>query len=238
LGAAAEQLNQTELAVLLNLLQGQTDLKLPQVAQLLNLSDSETVSQLLSTINETSDHQGAPEDQTQPPAMPQPPEPPPEPQEASPTSGEAPLSQEDQASLLALLLGQIIKPETEEQSDESNGVKSEEALTRAPLLVNSQQAESETQPKNQDISPAVAAALLQLISQPDLEGVASKQSKDPSPAVDAAGREELPPPWVADSPIKPSAPAESPAAAGTAAPTTSSQFPKDQDLRFSQGAAR
>ncbi|MEQ2232026.1 hypothetical protein ILYODFUR_006815 [Ilyodon furcidens] len=280
LGAAAEQLNQTELAVLLNLLQGQTDLKLPQVAQLLNLSDSETVSQLLSTINEASDHQGAPEDQTQPPAMPQPPEPPPEPQEASPTSGEAPLSQEDQASLLALILGQIIKPETEEQSDESNGVKSEEALTRgssasttdskdgavskrkqvlanqlppsgelrppsppgspppAPLLVNSQQAESETQPNNQDIRPEVAAALLQLISQPDLEAVASKQSKDPSPAVDAAGREELPPPWVADSPIKPSAPAESPAAAGTAAPTTSSQFPKDQDLRFSQGAAR
>ncbi|XP_016529860.1 cyclin-dependent kinase 12-like isoform X1 [Poecilia formosa] len=280
LGAAAEQLNQTELAVLLNLLQGQTDLKLPQVAQLLNLSDSDTVSQLLSTLSEASDHQGAAEDQAQPPAAAQPPEPPPEPQEASPTSGEPPLSQEDQASLLALILGQIIKPQTEEQSDESNGVKSEEALTRgssasttdskdggvskrkqvlpdqfppsgeqrppsppgsppaAPLLVNSQQAESETRPSNQDISPAVAAALLQLISQQDLEVVTSKQSKDPSPAVDAAGREEPTPPWVADSPVKPSAPAEAPAALGTAAPTTSAQFPKDQDLRFSHGAAR
>lgn len=117
--------------MLLNLLQGQTDIKLPQVAQLLNLSDSDTVSQLLSTLNEASDHQGAAEDQAQPPAASQPPEPPPEPQEASPTSGEPPLSQEDQASLLALILGQIIKPQTEEQSDESNGVKSEEALTRS-----------------------------------------------------------------------------------------------------------
>lgn len=129
-GAAAEQLNQTELAVLLNLLQGQTDLNLPQVAQLFNLSEIETVGQLISTLSEASEHQGAPEDQAQPPAMSQPPEPPPEPQEASPTSGEAPLSQEDQASLLALILGQIIKPQTEEQSDESNGVKSEEALAR------------------------------------------------------------------------------------------------------------
>ncbi|XP_036003698.1 cyclin-dependent kinase 12 isoform X2 [Fundulus heteroclitus] len=271
LGAAAEQLNQTELAVLLNLLQGQTDLKLPQVAQLLNLSDSDTVSQLLSTLNEASDHQGAAEDQAPPPpAPPQPPEPPPEPQEASPTSGEPPLSQEDQASLLALILGQIMKPQTEEQSDESNGVKSEEALARgssasttdskdgavskrkpalanqlppsgdqrppsppgsppaAPLLVNSQRAESETLTGNQGISPTVAAALLQLISQPDLEAVTSKPSKDPSPAVDAAGREELP--------VKPASPAEAPPALDAAA--ASSRFPKDQDLRFSHGAAR
>lgn len=108
----------------------------------------------------------------------------------------------------------------------------------APLLVNSQQAESETRSSNQGISPAVAAALLQLISQQDLEVVTSKQSKDPSPAVDAVGREEPIPAWVADSPVKPSAPAEAPAALGTAAPTTSAQFPKDQDLRFSHGAAR
>lgn len=130
LGVAAEQLNQTELAVLLNLLQGQTDLSLPQVAQVLNLSNPETLSQLLSAISEGTDHQGAPEDQAQPATRSQPPEPPPEPQELSPTSGDPALSQEDQASLLALLLGHIIKPQTEEQGDESNGVQSEEALTR------------------------------------------------------------------------------------------------------------
>uniref|UniRef100_A0A8C2X0L5 Cyclin-dependent kinase 12 n=1 Tax=Cyclopterus lumpus TaxID=8103 RepID=A0A8C2X0L5_CYCLU len=103
LGVAAEQLNQTELAVLLNLLQGQTDLSLPQVAQLLNLSKPETLSQSLSALSEASDHQGAPEDQAQSTARSQPPEPPPEPQELSPTSGDPPLSQEDQAKLLALI---------------------------------------------------------------------------------------------------------------------------------------
>lgn len=130
LGAAAEQLNQTELAVLLNLLQGQTDLSLPQVAQLLNLSNPETLSQSLSALSEASDHQGSSEEQAQSAARSQPPEPPPEPQELSPTSGDPPLSQEDQANLLALILGHIIKPQTADQGDESNGVQSEEALTR------------------------------------------------------------------------------------------------------------
>uniref|UniRef100_A0A1A8FKM8 Cyclin-dependent kinase 12 n=3 Tax=Nothobranchius korthausae TaxID=1143690 RepID=A0A1A8FKM8_9TELE len=270
LGAAAEQLNQTELAVLLNLLQGQTELTPTQVAELLNLPNQETVSQLLSALNETSDHQGAPEDQTQPPAPPaaasQPPEPPPEPREPSPTPGDPPLSQEDQASLLALILGQIIKPQPEEQNDESNGIQSEEALTRdgavpkrkqvvsnhpcgdqrppsppgsppsASLLGSSQPAESEPQP-GQDISPAVAAALLQLISQQDLEAAASEQSKDTSPEEDASGQGEPPPCWPSDS-AKPPAAAEAPKGLVTAASASSAKFPKDQDLRFSHGAAR
>lgn len=130
LGAAAEQLNQTEMAVLLNLLQGQTELSLPQVAQLLNLSNPETLSQSLSALSEVSDHQGAQEDPTPSGARSQPPEPPPELQELSPTSGDPPVSQEDQANLLALILGHIIKSQTEEQGDESNGVQSEETLTR------------------------------------------------------------------------------------------------------------
>ncbi|KAM6966331.1 uncharacterized protein cdk12 [Tautogolabrus adspersus] len=276
LGVAAEQLNQTELAVLLNLLQGQTDLSLPQVAQLLNLSNPETLSQSLSALSEASDHQGAPEDQAA--ARSQPPEPPPEPQELSPTPADPPLSQEDQANLLALILGHIIKPQTEEQSDESNGVQSEEALAhdssasttdrkdvatskrkqlganlvplsgeqRPPsppgpppssvLLGNAEQAGSETQP-SQDISPAVAAALLQLISQHDSEAEVSQRSKDPSPGVDATSLGQPPPPWVADSPPKSSAAAEAPSGPETAAPIALAQFPKDQDLRFSHGAA-
>lgn len=132
LGAAAEQLNQAELAVLLNLLQGQTDLSLPQVAQLLNISNPEALSQSLSALSEAADHQGAQEDQAPATTRSQPPEPPPEPQELSPAAGEQPLSQEDQANLLALILGQIIKPQTEGQGDESNGVQSEEALARGP----------------------------------------------------------------------------------------------------------
>lgn len=132
LGVAADQLNQTEMAVLLNLLQGQTDLSLPQVAQLLNVANLETLSQSLAALTESLDHQGAPEDQAQSAARSQPPEPPPETQEVSPASGDPPLSQDDQANLLALILGHIIKPQAEaaEQGDESNGVQSEEALMR------------------------------------------------------------------------------------------------------------
>lgn len=102
-------------------------------------------------------------------------------------------------------------------------------------LGNAQQAGSETQP-SQDISPAVAAALLQLISQQDSEAGASQRGKDPSPAVDAPAQGQPPAPWVADSPPKPSA--EAPAGLVTSAPSTAPQFPKDQDLRFSHGAAR
>ncbi|XP_056262076.1 cyclin-dependent kinase 12 isoform X2 [Pseudoliparis swirei] len=267
LGVVAEQLNQTELAVLLNLLQGQTDLSLPQVAQLLNLSKPETLSQSLSALSEASDHQGAPEDQAQSAPRSQPPEPPPEPQELSPTSGDPPLSQDDQAKLLALILGHIIKPQAEEQADESNGVQSEEALMRggatskkkqlgvnqmppsgeqrppsppgpppsAPLG-NAQQAGCAAQP-SQDISPAMAAALLQLISQQDSEAGGPQRSKDPPPAAGASARGQ-PPPWVADTPQKSTAAADTPAGLGSAAPATAAQFPKDQDLRFSHGAAR
>ncbi|XP_068606107.1 cyclin-dependent kinase 12 [Brachionichthys hirsutus] len=274
LGAATEQLNQAELAVLLKLLQGQTDLSLPQVAQLLNLSNQETLSQSLSTLSETPDHQGPPEGQATSASRSQPPEP----QELSPAPADPPLSQEDQTNLLALFLGHMIKPPAEEQGDESNGVQSEEALARDPsapandrkdaaaskrkplgdkpappsagqrppsppgppppsslLLGRFQQAGSETQP-DRDISPAVAAALLQLISQQDSESGAPLRSKGPSPA---RGQPPPPPPprWVADSPPKPSVAAEATSGLATAA-STAAQFPKDQDLRFSHGAAR
>ncbi|XP_056143341.1 cyclin-dependent kinase 12 [Lampris incognitus] len=281
LGAAAEQLNQTEMAVLLNLLQRQTDLNLPQVAQLLNLSNPESLSQSLSALIEASQNQEIPEDQALCATRSQPPEPPPEPQEISPVSGEAALSQEDQASLLAIILGHIIKPQAEgvEQGDESNGVQSEEAVTRGTsastadrkdcavpkrkpvvasqvpssadqrppsppgpppstlLLGHGQPASSEAQP-SQDFSPAVAAALLQLISQQDSETGAPQCSEEPSPAVDTPARGQPPPSWVAGSPSKPSTAAEAPAGLVTAAPATVVQFPKDQDLRFAHGAAR
>ncbi|KAM6957626.1 uncharacterized protein cdk12 [Aplochiton taeniatus] len=274
----AEQLNQTELAVLLNLLQGQTDLSLSQMAQLLNVANTESLSQSLSAINQASHHQRAPEEQ--PPASrsaPQPPEPPPEPQELSPATRDPPLSQEDQTNLLALLLGQLIKPQAEgaAQSDESNGVQSEEAVTRGPsastadrkdgavtkqpplvtnqvppsserrppsppgpppsaVLPHGQQSASETQP-GQDISPAVAAALLQLISQQEPKGESAQNSESPSPAVDTLARGQPPPAWPADS-SRASPAAETPTGLVTAA--TAAQFPKDQDLRFAQGASR
>lgn len=78
----------------------------------------------------------------------------------------------------------------------------------------------------------MAAALLQLISQQDSEEAGNPEpGDDPSPAGDAP---PPPPPRVAD----PKPAADAPAGLGTAAPTAAAQFPKDQDLRFSHGAAR
>ncbi|XP_061761400.1 cyclin-dependent kinase 12 [Nerophis ophidion] len=260
LGAAAEQLNQTELALLLNLLQGQTEFSLPQVAQLLNLSNAETLSQSLSALSEASDHhQGAPEHQVRGSSSSR--AGPPEPQELSPTSGDPANIPEDQANLLALILGHIMKPQGEEQADESNGVQSEEALTRGssasttdrkdvpkrkPFGTHRAPPSTEQRPpsppgpppstrpaeahSSQDINPSVAAALLQLISHQDSDTSASPDGDDPSPGGDGPGK----PPWAADSPSKPSPLKE--ASEEVASSSRTAQFPKDQDLRF--GASR
>lgn len=95
-----------------------------------------------------------------------------------------------------------------------------------PALV-AQQPGTRTQ-SSRDISPAVAAALLQLISQQDTEASRLQRREDPSPAADAPAQEQ-PPTWVEDSPLKPTA--EAPASVTK----TLGQFPKDQDLRFSHG---
>lgn len=97
-----------------------------------------------------------------------------------------------------------------------------------PALV-AQQAGSESQ-SSRDISPAVAAALFQLISQQDTDASTLQQRKEPSPAVDAPAQGQPPPSWAADSPLK------SAEALVTSVTTTVGQFPKDQDLRFSHGA--
>ncbi|XP_077351348.1 uncharacterized protein cdk12 [Festucalex cinctus] len=228
LGAAAEQLNQTEMALLINLLQGQTELSLPQVSQLLNLSSAETLSQSLSALSEASDHQGGA------PAA--------EPPELSPTSGDVAHLPEDQANLLALILGHIMKPQGEEQADESsNGVQSGEALTRASSASTTERKDvpkrkpfttcpappsgDQRPPSPPGLPPAagppclspdistseMAAALLQLISD---VGVPS-DGEERSPDTEAAAK-ALPPAAEAPAPLE----------------GDSSHFPKDQDLRF------
>ncbi|KAG7459734.1 hypothetical protein MATL_G00213760 [Megalops atlanticus] len=152
LGAATEQLNQSELAVLLNLLQRQTDLSLPQMAQLLNVSSNpesqqqlETLSQSLSALTEASHQQRARQEEAEEEADEGPagsaPPPPPEPAPLA----ELPISQEDQTNFLALLLGQLIKPPAEgtEQSDESNGVQSEEPVPRGAASAGDRKGKSE-----------------------------------------------------------------------------------------------
>lgn len=90
----------------------------------------------------------------------------------------------------------------------------------------------------QDVRPAVAAALLQLISQQDAEAGAPQRSKEPPPAVETPVRGQPPPAWGADTPPQPPPAAEAPAGLAPAAPSATAQFPKDQDLRFAHGAAR
>ncbi|KAL4659289.1 cyclin-dependent kinase 12-like [Arapaima gigas] len=135
LGAAAEQLNQNELAVLFNLLQRQSDLSLPQMAQMLNISTNpesqqqlESLSQSLLALTEASHQQRAQckqEGNEGPSAGARPAEP----LQSAPPA-EPQLSQEDQTNILALVLGQLIKPPAEgvDQADESNGIRSEETV--------------------------------------------------------------------------------------------------------------
>lgn len=129
MGAAAEQLNQTELAVLLNLLQGQTDnLTIPQMAEYLRSTSSEASTSVLSST----------------PAAPSTPEPDAAQQlellsqlstliQSSSVPQPSEVPQEDQTGLLALLLEQLIKAPAPgaERADESNGVRSDEGTARS-----------------------------------------------------------------------------------------------------------
>ncbi|XP_043073388.1 cyclin-dependent kinase 12 isoform X2 [Puntigrus tetrazona] len=218
LGAAAEQLNQTELAVLLNLLQGQTDnLSIPQMAYLRSSSSEASTSVLSRT-----------------PAAPSTPEPDAAQQlellsqlstliQSSSVPQPAEIPQEDQAGLLALLLEQLIKAPAPgaERADESNGVRPDEGAARGAsasimggdredsALVNPEETGSKSAKLAPDITSDVATTLLQLISQQAPES--RRPAADPCP-----GRGPSSPPSATPPPAN-------------AAPET--QFTQDQDLR-------
>ncbi|XP_051519538.1 cyclin-dependent kinase 12-like isoform X2 [Myxocyprinus asiaticus] len=221
LGAAAEQLNQTELAVLLNLLQGRTDnLSISQMAEHLRSSSSEASTSLLSGT----------------PAAPSTPEPDPaQPLEllsqlstliqssSNPQPSEAP--QGDQTGLLALLLEQLIKAPTQgaERVDESNGVRSEEGVARggsASVIGGDREDAELAKPEAlaHDVTSDVAATLLQLISQQ------ASESRHPSADLGCS----LP---SSTTPLPASSYAASPAT-GLANAGAETQFTQDQDLRY------
>ncbi|XP_028841843.1 cyclin-dependent kinase 12 isoform X2 [Denticeps clupeoides] len=263
-------LNQTEMAVLLNLLQSQSDysLTLPQMAQLLNSASS-------SSSNPESLH--APASETTSSTAPPNPEPEPAPQlellsqlssllhptrpaeEQSSVSQPPPpppseISQDDQTRLLTLLLSQFITTQGAEQGDESNGIQADEGVARrgsapisdeAPRKLSVQTSDvppPETRPPSpapvaeqtraEDISPTVATALLQLITQQDPEGRAPQPSHEPSPR---GAADPAPQTWTvpAENP-PPSKPTPQPQRDG---PSGAAQFPRDQDLRFTPAAA-
>ncbi|XP_051729163.1 cyclin-dependent kinase 12 isoform X1 [Ctenopharyngodon idella] len=225
LGAAAEQLNQTELAVLLNLLQGQTDnLTIPQMAEYLRSTSSEASTSVLSST----------------PAAPSTPEPDAAQQlellsqlstliQSSSVPQPSEVPQEDQTGLLALLLEQLIKAPAPgaERADESNGVRSDEGAARSSSASVMGGDREDAAKHAQGVTSDVAATLLQLISQQ-----ASDSRRPPA---------DLHPSRGPSSPLNATPPpassyAPSPAA-GLATAATETQFTQDQDLRYTLGGA-
>ncbi|KAM9494799.1 uncharacterized protein cdk12 isoform 1-T1 [Clarias gariepinus] len=249
LGAVADQLNQTEMAVLLNLLQGQTDrLTLPQMAeQLLTSSassslpvpdsapDSDSTKQLellshtLSSLIQASN--SAPAAAA---AAPPPPPPPPEASQPEAPPPEAPPT-DDTTGLLALLLSQLIKapPQGAGQGEESNGVQSDAAVTRSgsASLSRADCKDSTRDPVTpalpsvqlDDLHGDVASALLQLISQHASEG-------KPTSSESQCLKETQP---SSPGSLIFSQPEHN--ASNTNA-NAGPQYPRDQDLRFTLGS--
>ncbi|NXY25664.1 CDK12 kinase, partial [Atrichornis clamosus] len=129
LGDITQQLNQSELAVLLNLLQSQTDLSVPQMAQLLNVHSNPEMQQQLEALNQsitalteaTAQHHEPPAAAEE--AIEEPPPEVPEEQE-TPDAGSA---QGDMQNVLAVLLSQLMKSQEPGITlEESNGEKSSE----------------------------------------------------------------------------------------------------------------
>ncbi|KAK9396879.1 cyclin-dependent kinase 12 [Crotalus adamanteus] len=208
LGDITQQLNQSELAVLLNLLQSQTDLSIPQMAQLLNIHSNPEMQQQLEALNQSinalneatttqqlQDSQKVPEEES---AVEEPP-PPIRPSEEQPTP-EALGTQGDMQSVLAVLLSQLIKTQepatnTEQNSSEKNSdlrgprktptLPQEETAEKRPPeppgpppLPPPNLAEENNSNAAQELNPAMTAALLQLLSQQEA-GLLSHPKQEP-----------------------------------------------------------
>uniref|UniRef100_A0A671F050 Cyclin-dependent kinase 12 n=1 Tax=Rhinolophus ferrumequinum TaxID=59479 RepID=A0A671F050_RHIFE len=199
LGDITQQLNQSELAVLLNLLQSQTDLSIPQMVQLLNIHSNPEIQQQLEALNQsisalteaTSQQQDSepmgPEEslkEAPPASVVQP--------SAEQTTPEASSTPADMQNMLAVLLNQLMKTQEpagsleENNSDKNSGPQ---GPRRTPTMPQEEAAEKrppeppgppppppppplvegDLSSAPQELNPAVTAALLQLLSQPEAE---------------------------------------------------------------------
>ncbi|XP_064255986.1 cyclin-dependent kinase 12 isoform X2 [Passer domesticus] len=131
LGDITQQLNQSELAVLLNLLQSQTDLSVPQMAQLLNVHSNPEMQQQLEALNQsitalteaTAQHR----EPAAPPAAEEAIEEPPAEVPEEQQTPEVASAQGDMQNVLAVLLSQLMKSQEPGITlEESNGEKSSE----------------------------------------------------------------------------------------------------------------
>lgn len=195
LGDITQQLNQSELAVLLNLLQSQTDLSVPQMAQLLNIHSNPEMQQQLEALNQSinalnevtttqqQDSQKVSEDEAAVDELLPPPAQPTE-EQATP---EAASTQGDMHSVLAVLLSQLIKTQEPASSVEENNGEKSSGSRKTPTVPQEETTEKRPPeppgppplppppPSNladetvsnaaQELNPAVTAALLHLLSQ-------------------------------------------------------------------------
>ncbi|XP_062994487.1 cyclin-dependent kinase 12 isoform X2 [Elgaria multicarinata webbii] len=154
LGDITQQLNQSELAVLLNLLQSQTDLSVAQMAQLLNIHSNPEMQQQLEALNQSinalneatttttqqpQDSQKVPKEEAVVEELP-----PPAQSSEEQATPEAASTQGDMQSVLAVLLSQLIKTqEPAANVEENNSEKSSELQgeRKTPTLPQEETAE-------------------------------------------------------------------------------------------------
>nr|XP_033774410.1 cyclin-dependent kinase 12 isoform X3 [Geotrypetes seraphini] len=195
LGDITQQLNQSELAVLLNLLQTQTSLSIPQISQLLNVQANPEMQQQLEALHQSinaltevttqqadSEKPVMAEESSNEPAV-----------TGDLTTSNVASTQEDMQSVLAVLLSQLIKAQdTPVNPEESNGERSsgpqeqksptmleeEEIIEKRPPEPPGSsssppppppQIEGDASVPAQELNPVVTAALLQLLSQQKAE---------------------------------------------------------------------
>ncbi|XP_074244795.1 cyclin-dependent kinase 12 isoform X4 [Saimiri boliviensis] len=208
LGDITQQLNQSELAVLLNLLQSQTDLSIPQMAQLLNIHSNpemqqqlEALNQSISALTEATSQQQDSEPMAQEESLKEAPSVPVVLPSAEQTTPEASSTPADMQNILAVLLSQLVKTQEpagsleENNSDKNSGpqgprrtptMPQEEAAACPPHILPPEKrppeppgppppppppplVEGDLSSAPQELNPAVTAALLQLLSQPEAE---------------------------------------------------------------------
>uniref|UniRef100_A0A2K5ZR13 Cyclin-dependent kinase 12 n=1 Tax=Mandrillus leucophaeus TaxID=9568 RepID=A0A2K5ZR13_MANLE len=208
LGDITQQLNQSELAVLLNLLQSQTDLSIPQMAQLLNIHSNpemqqqlEALNQSISALTEASSQQQDSETMAPEESLKEAPSAPVILPSAEQTTPEASSTPADMQNILAVLLSQLMKTQEpagsleENNSDKNSGpqgprrtptMPQEEAAACPPHILPPEKrppeppgppppppppplVEGDLSSAPQELNPAVTAALLQLLSQPEAE---------------------------------------------------------------------
>uniref|UniRef100_A0A2K5J2J5 Cyclin-dependent kinase 12 n=1 Tax=Colobus angolensis palliatus TaxID=336983 RepID=A0A2K5J2J5_COLAP len=208
LGDITQQLNQSELAVLLNLLQSQTDLSIPQMAQLLNIHSNpemqqqlEALNQSISALTEATSQQQDSETMAPEESLKEAPSAPVIQPSAEQTTPEASSTPADMQNILAVLLSQLMKTQEpagsleENNSDKNSGpqgprrtptMPQEEAAACPPHILPPEKrppeppgppppppppplVEGDLSSAPQELNPAVTAALLQLLSQPEAE---------------------------------------------------------------------